>query len=216
MACQCNSCYIENMKTITWTLLIYQLPARPSTQRVFVWRRLKTLGALYLQHSVCLLPHRDALRAQLAELEREIKERKGEVVVLTIELKDAEEAAAIIERFRQQADEEYREFLGQCADFHNELEKERKDHHFNFAELDENQQEIEKLRGWWSKLKDRDYFGAGLRPKAEQALVACEKDFERYGEEVAHAEGIDSEPAKRRPDLPKPADSQGKGRGKKK
>src|ERR671916_193245 len=35
-----------------WLILIYHLPREPSRHRVAVWRKLKTLGALYLQDSV--------------------------------------------------------------------------------------------------------------------------------------------------------------------
>ena len=186
------------MSDADWLLFLYQLPAKPSTQRVFVWRRLKACGALYLQHSACLVPDRQDLRQTLAELRDEIESRRGEAVVLAIRLTDAKERDGIVVRFQAQSDEDYREFLGKCRDFHQELDHERKAKHFTFAELEENEVEMTKLRGWLPKIVDRDFFGASLAAGARQALQACEQDFGKFSQQVAHAQGQDATPSRRR------------------
>jgi hypothetical protein len=171
----------------TWLMLLYNLPAQSSTQRVFVWRKLKNIGVLYWQNAVCLLPERPGLRAKFEELRQDIEHRGGNATLSTIQFPDPQEHAGIVSRFQQQADEEYQEFLGQCHDFHAELEKERKDSHFTFAELEENEVELDKLRSWLPKIRERDYFNAPLAPKADTALAACEKDFAKYTAQVAKA-----------------------------
>jgi len=186
------------MSDADWLLFLYQLPAKPSTQRVFVWRRLKACGALYLQHSACLVPDRQDLRQTLAELRDEIESRRGEAVVLAIRLTDAKERDGIVVRFQAQSDEDYREFLGKCRDFHQELDHERKAKHFTFAELEENEVEMTKLRGWLPKIVDRDFFGASLAAGARQALQACEQDFGKFSQQVARAQGQDATPSRRR------------------
>ncbi len=35
----------------SWLLFIYKIPSEPSRLRATVWRRLKGLGAIYLQNS---------------------------------------------------------------------------------------------------------------------------------------------------------------------
>jgi hypothetical protein len=40
---------VEGAHKIRWLILIYHLPRDPSRHRVAVWRKLKALGALYLQ-----------------------------------------------------------------------------------------------------------------------------------------------------------------------
>ena len=181
-----------------WFLFLYQLPAKPSTQRVFVWRRLKACGALYLQHSACLVPNRPDLREALASLKGEIEGRRGEAVVLAIRLTDPKERGEIIGRFQAQSDEDYREFLGKCRDFHQELDHERRAKHFSFAELEENEVEMAKLRGWLPKIVDRDFFGASLAAGARQALQACEQDFAKFSQQIARALGQEVKPARRR------------------
>ena len=39
-----------------WLLLIYRVPSEPSRLRSAVWRRIKSLGAIYLQNSAAALP----------------------------------------------------------------------------------------------------------------------------------------------------------------
>lgn len=166
-------------------MLLYNLPAQPSTQRVYVWRKLKKCGALFWQTSVCLLPSHPGFREQFERLKQDIAERHGEAKISTIQFPEPSEQKAVENRFRQQTDEEYQEFLGRCRDFHDELAKEHKASHYTFAELDENEVELEKLRSWLSKIQGRDFFHAALKNKARQALAACEKDFAKFSNTVA-------------------------------
>ncbi len=174
-----------HMDSPTWLMFFYQLPAQPSTQRVYVWRKLKTCGAVYLQRSVCVLPSRPELRATLDALCEEIETRKGEARISAVQMTDARERDELFAKFRAQSDEEYDEFLGQCRDFHAELAKERKANHFTFAELDENEAELEKLKGWLPKIEGRDFFGGALKTKAAKAMKAAAKDLDDYAHEVA-------------------------------
>ncbi|WP_422802545.1 Chromate resistance protein ChrB [Sulfitobacter pontiacus] len=41
---------------MTWILLTYKVPPEPAARRVALWRKLKSMGAVYLQNGVCLLP----------------------------------------------------------------------------------------------------------------------------------------------------------------
>ena len=49
-----------------WLLVSVQSSGAPASLRVHAWRKLRSLGAIYLQQSVCILPAR-------GEVEREIK-----------------------------------------------------------------------------------------------------------------------------------------------
>jgi hypothetical protein len=64
-----------------WAILIYHLPREPSRHRVAVWRRLKTLGALYLQDGVAALPEDAVTREQLEWLQIRIREAGGEATL---------------------------------------------------------------------------------------------------------------------------------------
>ncbi|AFY32954.1 Chromate resistance protein ChrB [Calothrix sp. PCC 7507] len=177
-----------------WNLLVYKVPAQPSTQRVYVWRKLKGLGALYLQQSVCVLPQREDLQQSLVELKADITAGGGEADLLTIWIDEPEQNAMFVDRFQQQADQEYQEFLGQCRDFHTELSHEREIDNLTFAELEENEAELTKLRSWLPKIRDRDLFNAPGYAQATEAFKACELDFQQFSEQVYQAQEINSEP----------------------
>ena len=44
---------IVRMKIQNWLLLTYKVPAEPAKKRIAIWRRLKGMGAIYLQNGVC-------------------------------------------------------------------------------------------------------------------------------------------------------------------
>lgn len=60
-----------------WLLLLYKVPHKPSSRRVFVWRRLRRLGATLLSDTVWALPKTTQSLAQLQQLTEEIQQRGG-------------------------------------------------------------------------------------------------------------------------------------------
>lgn len=174
----------------SWNLLIYRVPSQPSTQRVYVWRKLKSWGGLYLQQSVCVLPQRHDLQQQLEKLRTEIVEGEGEADLLTVTIADEEQNSRLIERFQQQAAVEYKEFLGRCRDFHKELEHERQANNLIFAELDENEVELTKLRSWLPKIRERDLFDTPEYVSAIEALKLCEQDFQQFSQQIYDAQDL--------------------------
>lgn len=178
------------MSSQSWNLLIYRVPSQPSTQRVYVWRKLKGWGGLYLQQSVCVFPQHQELQQQLGKLRQEILEGGGEADLLTVTIEDPEQTQMLIGRFQQQIDEEYREFLGRCQDFHQELASEREKKNFTFAELDENEAELTKLRAWLPKIRDRDFFEAFLLSSVLEAIDRCEQDFQQFSQEIYDAQDL--------------------------
>jgi hypothetical protein len=60
-------------------LLIHQLPPKPSSFRVKIWRRLQKLGAIALKGSVYILPRSEAAHKDLQWVLREILAGSGEV-----------------------------------------------------------------------------------------------------------------------------------------
>ncbi|MDT5002323.1 MAG: hypothetical protein QOK12_4428, partial [Mycobacterium sp.] len=53
-----------------WLLLVYRIPSDPTRLRAAVWRRLKSLGAVYLQNSAAALPASDSAERALRRLRR--------------------------------------------------------------------------------------------------------------------------------------------------
>jgi hypothetical protein len=165
-----------------WLLLVYRIPSDPTRLRAAVWRRLKSLGAVYLQNSAAALPASDSAERALRRLRREILKMDGSAMLLTCSaLVDGEDIVALFQTAR---DSEYEEILDKCRDFHAGLEKEYVADHFTYGELEENEVELVKLRNWFAKVRARDVYAAPQRDAALQALDACEAALETYAARV--------------------------------
>ncbi|TQF81829.1 chromate resistance protein ChrB [Elioraea sp. Yellowstone] len=171
-----------------WLLLAYRVPPEPAKVRVAVWRRLKGLGAVYVQNGVCLLPRTDDHVRRLKMLENEIAGAGGEAVILEAVALDRAQEEKVVARFKADRDEAYREFIDKCGDFEREVAKEQAAQHFTYAELEENDVDLKKLQGWLAKIVRLDFYGAALRSEAEQRLAACETLLDAYARQVFEAQ----------------------------
>ncbi|MBO0703342.1 MAG: hypothetical protein J2P38_10445, partial [Candidatus Dormibacteraeota bacterium] len=80
-------------------ILVYRMPARPTSHRVTVWRQLKKTGAVYLQQSVCVFPDQANLKKELAPILHRIEEASGEFHLLPVRNLDPVEEAKLREQF---------------------------------------------------------------------------------------------------------------------
>ncbi|MBG0808471.1 chromate resistance protein ChrB [Methylosinus sp. H3A] len=175
------------MVELKWLLLSYKVPADPPAKRVALWRRLKSIGAIYLQNGVCLLPKTDDHVRQLKMLENDIAEMGGESVLLETVALDQAQNEKVVARFNADRDEQYREFLGRCVGFEAEIAKEFSINKFTYAELEEEDTDLKKLQGWLDKIKKLDFYGATLAIEAGERISACEASLERYAQRVYEA-----------------------------
>src|SRR5215471_15886829 len=144
------------MVTQPWLLLTYKVPPEPATKRIALWRRLKGMGAVYLQNGVCLLPKTDDHGRRLKMLENDIAEMSGEAVLRETVALDRGQEEKVIARFKADRDEQYREFIGRCADFEAEIAKERVANKYTYAELEEEDTDLKKLQTWFEKIRRLD------------------------------------------------------------
>ncbi|MDQ1751291.1 MAG: hypothetical protein QOE71_2347 [Pseudonocardiales bacterium] len=172
---------------LQWLLLVYRIPSEPTRLRAAVWRRLKSLGAVYLQNSAAALPASESAERALRRLRRDILEMDGSAVLLSCSaLAGGQDVVALFQAAR---DSEYEEILDKCRDFHAGLDKEYVANHFTYGELEENEVELVKLRNWFGKVQTRDVFGAPSQAAAQEALEACEQALEAYAARVYTEEG---------------------------
>src|ERR1700731_2283438 len=169
------------MSTLTWLLLSYKVPAEPASKGVALWRRLKGMGAVYLQNGVCLLPKTDDHVRRLNMLENDMSEMGGDAVILETVALDRAQEQKVVARFKADRDDAYREFIDKCDDFETEIAKETAAQHFTYNELEENDVELKKLQGWLEKIKKLDFYGGGLPPEGAGGLKGCENLLDNYG-----------------------------------
>ncbi|WP_066818398.1 Chromate resistance protein ChrB [Frigidibacter mobilis] len=179
------------MKKIIWLLLTYKVPAEPSAKRIAIWRRLKSMGAVYLQNGVCVLPRTDDHIRRLKILENDIAQASGESVILETVALDAGQEEKVIARFKAERDEAYAEFIDKCDDFEREVAKEITAAHYSYAELEENDVDLKKLQGWIEKIAKLDFYGAAQAEEARRRLKGCERVLDDYARRVFDARGED-------------------------
>ncbi|PLP57183.1 chromate resistance protein ChrB [Mesorhizobium loti] len=175
------------MVSLSWLLLTYKVPPEPATKRIALWRRLKGMGAVYLQNGFCLLPRTDDHIRRLKMIENDILEMAGESVILETVALDRAQEDKVVQRFRADRDDQYREFLGRCADFEAEIAKEVAINKFTYAELDEEDADLRKLQGWLEKIRKLDFYEAPLAEEAAERLRACEVLLDSYAKRVFEA-----------------------------
>ncbi len=175
------------MTSIQWLLLIYKVPAQPATPRIALWRRLKGMGAVYLQNGVCLLPRTDDHLRQLKMMENDVAEMGGEALILETAGLDARQQDKAVARFRADRDDQYREFLGRCDAYEAEIAKEISIEKFTYAELEEEDTDLKKLQSWLLKIRQLDFYGGTLAEQAASRLRDCEVCLDAYAQRVFDA-----------------------------
>ncbi len=172
---------------VNWLLLAYRMPAEPSARRLAVWRRLKAMGAVYLQGGVCMVPKTPGHVRLLKMIEKEIGDAGGESVILETVALDRQQEEKVVARFKVDRDDAYAELIDKCDDFERDVAKEVAASHYTYAELEENEVDLKKLQGWLAKIRKLDFYGAARGPDAEARLAACEALLDDYAQRVFDA-----------------------------
>ena len=95
----------------SWLLLHYKLPSKPSALRVYIWRKLKRLGAILFHDAVWILPENARTTEQIQWLTAEIEERGGSAYYWRANTFLGEQEQSIIQQFNEQVDVVYSDLL---------------------------------------------------------------------------------------------------------
>jgi uncharacterized protein YciI len=172
-----------------WLLITVSAPGgTTSTLRVYAWRKLRSLGAHYLQQSVCLLPATAKTSRAVTRLVARLRAEGGQGEMLRIKLTDSLQEAAIIDAFQRERADEYHEVVERTKQFHEELALERRRRRATYTELEESDADLARHQRWLAAIKARDYFGASGAAEAEAAVAACEQALAEFESEALAAE----------------------------
>ncbi len=142
----------------SWLLLAHRVPRDPTSRRVYVWRKLKGLGAVLLHDAVWVLPATARTREQLQWLASEIEELGGEVTLWESRQIVHGDEGQMVRRFSESVDSEYRKIL---------------------AELENGQPDLAGLFRRYRQLEAQDHFGSDLRRRVRDELVAARGETKR-------------------------------------
>ncbi len=151
-----------NAAKARWLILIYHLPREPSRHRVAVWRKLKSLGALYLQNGAAALPEDAVSREQLEWLQHRIREADGEATLWEALPNTVAEGRSLVEEFRASRETSYKKLAESAGRLRRK------------AALGSSKslllEELRKLEREFRAERRRDYFRSPLRNEVAAAL----------------------------------------------
>ena len=134
-------------------MLVYKVPNEPTSGRVFVWRKLKKLGAALLHDSVWVLPATPRTREQLRWLASEIVELDGEATVWESRLSLGADEEKLVARFADPVDGQYREIL---------------------AGLKAKDRDLAALSRKYQQVQAQDYFNSDVGRRVRAALAEAD------------------------------------------
>jgi hypothetical protein len=171
-----------------WLLVSVSTAGASAALRVQVWRKLRSLGALYLQQSVCLLPARDHVVREVRRLADRVRRQGGSCRLLQVGIADQAERAQVVAEMNAARGQEYGEVLERLPEFLAELDKERARGRTTYAEVEECGADLERYRSWLAKIAARDYFGAPGGAAAQAAVAAAATELAAFEQAALSAE----------------------------
>jgi uncharacterized protein YdbL (DUF1318 family) len=178
----------QSVERESFLLVTVSTAGGPASLRVQVWRRLRSLGALYLQQSVCLLPARERPLRDVARLLARVRTEGGTGRVLTIEVPDEDEYATLVAEFNAARDTEYGEVVERSPAMVAEIATEMARGRATYAEVEESEADLNRFRTWLAKIAARDYFHAVGRGAAEDAVAECARALAEFEHAALSAE----------------------------
>ena len=138
----------------TFLLLLAGVPPTPSSLRVRVWRRLRSLGAVPLKRSAYLLPDTPDRYEDFQWLAQEIQRQGGEATLIRIQQIENVSAADVLRLFHEPRDHDYRQLAGRYRKLLQGLDKKAA------AKSARVQDELTRLAKDHRRIRDIDFFDA--------------------------------------------------------
>jgi hypothetical protein len=150
-------------------LLLVGLPPSPSSLRVRVWRRLRSLGAVPLKRSAHLLPDTAERYEDFQWLAQEIERDGGDATLIRVQQIENVSPAEVLRLFHEPRDRDYKQLAGRYRKLLQELERAKSD-----AARARIQEGATRLAKEHQRIRDIDFFdapgGAEVR-RLEEAIT---------------------------------------------
>lgn len=169
-----------------WRIITYRLPTEPSRHRVAVWRELRRVGAVALQSAAWALPTGEPFDEGLDKAVGIVERAGGQVLVLDVDPKSSS-LGELEAAYNSDRAAEWDEFEAECDKAMAELASEIAKEKLTLAELDEEEQNVERLRRWYRELRAKDLFGASGSPEGEAKLKEATESLEDFAQRVYEA-----------------------------
>src|SRR5215472_3104201 len=149
-------------------LLLVGVPPTPSSLRVRVWRRLRSLGAVPLKRSAYLLPDTPERYEDFQWLAQEIQREGGEATLIRVQQIENVSQGDVLRLFHEPRDHDYRQLAARYRKVLKTLEQK------SSAKRTRVQDELARLAKDHRRIRDIDFFGApgGAEVRRLEEVVA--------------------------------------------
>jgi hypothetical protein len=151
----------------SWLFLLFNLPAKQSSDRVKVWRRLKKFGAIQLKTSTYVLPDEPMHYERFQWLAKEIVDTGGEATLVRVKDIEGMPHAAIVALFNEARARDYDELCEPLTLLIKDS-KARKQSPETFSN------QLQKLRQRFQEIRDIDYFQSSRGEDLQRLLQKAE------------------------------------------
>jgi hypothetical protein len=158
------------MEISSWLLLLYTLPAKRTTARVNLWRKLKKFGAVQLKTSGYVLPNDTAQFERFQWLATEIRDAGGEATLVRVAQIEGLSNGQMVQMFNQARAAEYTELIARCR---SALAGHRKGRDGELAAI------LEQEQRRFREIKEIDYFRSPSADDAQMVLGRLERRLTR-------------------------------------
>jgi hypothetical protein len=172
---------------ISWIVAVVRMPAEPSRHRVATWRELRRGGAVQLSPGTWAMPDRPPFTDTIKRVASLVGHGDGELTTLRATGADPADSERLAAAFQAARDEEWAELAADCDKLLAEIDSEIAKNKLTLAELEEEEQSLERLRRWSRLLRSRDVLGVTSRADTEARLVACAQRLAEFEERVFSA-----------------------------
>jgi len=180
----------EEIYLSSWLVLLAQLPSKPSSARVALWRRMRTAGATAVVNGAWMLPRTTAHETFFEQSREDVIRRGGIGFVLRVSGPSPESDESIVRLFQSDRSREYDEFAERCTAFLNEINRESTAEKYTFAEMEESEQDLKKLARWLAKIQARDFFPDERKDRSNDLLAQCRRALRGFSQQVYKVEGV--------------------------
>ena len=158
---------------MTWLVVSVSTAGAAASLRVQAWRKLRSLGALYLPQPVCLLPATAGVTRDVRRLAGRVRQGGGTIRVLPMAFTDPAAEQAVITELNAARDADYAEVLDRLPELHRELAHEQARGRLTSAEVEESEADLHRFQAWLAKIEARDYFHAAGGDAARAAVAVA-------------------------------------------
>jgi hypothetical protein len=151
----------------SWLFLLFNLPAKQSSDRVKFWRRLKKFGTIQLKNSTYVLPDEPVHYERFQWIAKEIVDAGGEATLVRVKDIEGMPYSAVVALFNEARSRDYDELVEPLNLLIKDT-KTRKESPGSFAN------QLQKLRQRFQEIRDIDYFESSRGEDLQRMIQKAE------------------------------------------